>query len=93
MSAAPITFPRKKHSHRCLSCGHAVYCYKTQCAKPQRIEACPACRQRRDRAAGAPGPLPKPPSSVCPCCAADLGETILIPSGQVCPGCGSFQAP
>lgn len=39
-----ITFPRKKHSHRCRKCGQAVWCYKTQCAKPQRIDECMYCR-------------------------------------------------
>ncbi len=29
-----ITLPRKKHSRQ------GVYCYKTQCQQPQRIEAC-----------------------------------------------------
>lgn len=36
--------PRKKHSHRCRSCGYAVYCYKTRCTKPQKIERCGWCR-------------------------------------------------
>jgi len=36
--------PRKKHSHRCMACGSAVYCYKTRCTKPQRIELCAWCR-------------------------------------------------
>jgi len=41
----PITFPRKRHSHRCLSCGGpAVACYKTHCALPQRITQCRWCR-------------------------------------------------
>ena len=37
---------RKKHSHRCQTCGHAVYCYKGGCTKPQRIEACENCKNR-----------------------------------------------
>jgi hypothetical protein len=34
---------RKKHSHRCKRCGDAVYCYKTACTKPQRIDECSYC--------------------------------------------------
>lgn len=41
---ATITFPRKKHSHRCMCCGDAVYCYKSHCTKPQRIERCQWCK-------------------------------------------------
>ena len=36
--------PRKKHSHRCRRCGSAVYCYKTQCQKPQRVDRCQYCK-------------------------------------------------
>ncbi len=43
--AAPeFTFPRKKHSHRCLKCGSAVYCYKSRCTKPQLVATCQWCR-------------------------------------------------
>lgn len=40
----PASFPRKKHSHRCLKCGEAVWCYKARCTKPQRVVACQWCR-------------------------------------------------
>ena len=39
----PGPFPRKKHSHRCETCGAGVYCYKTACSKPQRIAVCNYC--------------------------------------------------
>jgi hypothetical protein len=42
--AKGVTFPRKKHSHRCVRCGGAVYCYKADCTKPQRLDACQYCR-------------------------------------------------
>ncbi len=45
---AEITLPRKKHSHRCTICRQGVYCYKTQCMKPQRIEACANCQWRME---------------------------------------------
>jgi hypothetical protein len=40
---------RGKHSHRCLSCGEGVYCYKSACAQPQKLDRCSWCA----RAAGA----------------------------------------
>jgi hypothetical protein len=43
--------PRKKHSHRCKSCGYAVYCYKSQCQEPQRVAACNICQSNQNRAA------------------------------------------
>lgn len=44
-------FPRKKHSHRCPKCGNAVYCYRTRCQKPQRVQ-CDNCDwQERQRGA------------------------------------------
>lgn len=39
-----IRYPRAKHSHRCRHCGEAVYCYKAQCIKPQRVERCLYCK-------------------------------------------------
>lgn len=36
-------FPRKKHSHRCKTCGQGTYCYKARCTKPQRVEQCFWC--------------------------------------------------
>ncbi len=45
-----ITLPRKKHSHRCKVCGQGVYCYKTQCQQPQRIEACANCQWQMENA-------------------------------------------
>ena len=42
--ASPDLPPRKKHSHRCLRCGSAVYCYKSRCTLPQRITTCRWCR-------------------------------------------------
>jgi hypothetical protein len=48
-------FPRKKHSHRCRICGQGVYCYKTHCQLPQRIDACANCQwwQKRNAQGGA----------------------------------------
>lgn len=43
LRAKGITFPRKKHSHRCLKCGEGVYCYKQDCTKPQRVDCCQWC--------------------------------------------------
>lgn len=40
----PPATPRGKHSHRCMTCGEAVYCYKSQCTKPQRVEVCQWCK-------------------------------------------------
>ncbi len=50
MNTPEITFPRKKHSHRCRKCGHAVYCYKGHCTKPQRVDECQYCRPLANRA-------------------------------------------
>ena len=36
--------PRKKHSHRCQRCNSAVYCYRSQCQKPQRVATCQYCK-------------------------------------------------
>jgi hypothetical protein len=43
LPAPLIQLPRKKHSHRCQKCGAGVYCYKSQCLKPQRVTACQYC--------------------------------------------------
>lgn len=44
----PFTFPRKRHSHRCLNCGgNAVACYKQRCTLPQRVQNCQFCRPSR----------------------------------------------
>ena len=42
-------FPRKRHSHCCITCLErrgqgAVSCYKKQCTKPIRTESCESCR-------------------------------------------------
>lgn len=42
--AKGVSFPRKKHSHRCRQCGGAFYCYRAECVKPQRVETCECCR-------------------------------------------------
>jgi hypothetical protein len=41
-------FPRPRHSHRCENCWEsrrqgAVYCYKQNCKRAQRIESCEVC--------------------------------------------------
>jgi len=47
--ATEITLPRKKHSHRCATCGQGVYCYKTRCTQPQRLETCRWCPPKPKR--------------------------------------------
>jgi len=47
-----FSFPRKKHSHRCALCRQAVYCYKSHCTKPAKIEACPNCAFNLSRGRG-----------------------------------------
>jgi hypothetical protein len=32
-----ITFPRKRHCHRCPLCERSVACYKSRCPYPARI--------------------------------------------------------
>ena len=44
-----ISLPRKKHSHRCQICNSGVYCYKTQCVKPQSVTACESCKDHLRR--------------------------------------------
>jgi hypothetical protein len=58
-------FPRPRHSHRCQACECAVYCYKSQCTKPQSEVECSSCAwHSRRAAAAAPGVVSAPAPEV-----------------------------
>lgn len=60
---------------------------KRRVASHVRAAASARLKERRSRER-----VRLPASIVCPVCLADLGETIPVPLGATCPGCGSFIA-
>jgi hypothetical protein len=57
-------WPRKRHSHTCVTCKRknnqgAVYCYKSKCKMPQSIENCTYCRPLTESPTYRP-PQPQP---------------------------------
>lgn len=69
----------------------------TEHSRPGCFNACGACSSDKRTVAERLRDLAeerKPKAAtVCPLCLDDLGETIRVPSGKVCPGCGTFEAP
>jgi hypothetical protein len=59
-------FPRPRHSHRCQACECAVYCYKSQCTKPQSEVECSSCAWHSRRAAAAAPAVVPAPAAVVP---------------------------